>query len=161
MSAARARDIRKRLGAADPETLERLLLLMEPAAKPASVKSAEDSAAQLRPLLVGLEVEHFAIVFLTRQLKVIACEVISKGSVEHTIVCPRTIFRRALMLGAAAIVMGHNHPSGELVPSAADQAVTRKMVDGGALLGIEVMDHLIITNGGYVSMAQLGQMPRG
>ena len=159
MSAARVRDIRKRLSAADPETLERLLLLMEPTAKPASVRSADDSAAHLRPLLVGLEVEHFAIVFLTRHLKVIACEVLSKGGADHTIVCARTIFRRAIVLGAYGIVMGHNHPSGELVASSADLAVTRRMVDAGALLGIEVMDHLIVTNGGHVSMAQLGQMP--
>ena len=159
MSAARVRDIRKRLNAADPETLERLLLLMEPTAKPTSVQSAEDSAALLRPLLVGLDVEHLAVVFLNARLKVIACEVLSKGGVGHTVVCPRTIFRRAIVLGAHAIVLGHNHPSGDTSASAEDIAVTERLLTAGAVLGVQVLDHLIVTNGGHLSMAQSGQMP--
>lgn len=159
MSAARVRDIRKRLLTADPSTLERLLVLMEPGAKPDSVNGVADSVTHLRPLLIGHHVEHFAVLFLNRRNRVIAAEVLSTGGTDYAVVDARVIFRRALILGAAAIIVGHNHPSGDASPSREDITVTERLLAAGEVLGIQVLDHLIVTNDGYTSMAADGSMP--
>ena len=156
--APRTREIRKRLTNADPATLERLLLLLEPAAKPDTVKTAEDSVAHLRPLLAGQEQEHLVVLFLNRRLHVLAVEVLSKGTTGATFVDPRCIFRRALLVGADSIILAHNHPSGDPEPSREDIASTKRVMEAGELLGISVIDHLVITDTRYVSLAQRGLM---
>jgi DNA repair protein RadC len=83
-------------------------------------------------------------------------EVVSLGSIDHTFMSPREIFRGALLANANAIVLAHNHPSGDPEPSQDDLAVTRRIVAAGELIGVKVLDHLIYGNGQWVSLACRG-----
>jgi DNA repair protein RadC len=100
--------------------------------------------------------ERFRILFLNRKNALIADEVQQKGTVDHTPVYPREVIKRALELGATAIIMVHNHPSGDPTPSPADIAMTREVRDAGQKLGIALHDHVIIGRGGTASFKSLG-----
>ena len=82
---------------------------------------------------------------------------VSRGSLNSSIVHPREVFKRALLLNGASIILAHNHPSGDTTPSREDIDVTKRLVEGGNILGIEVLDHLIIgDNGRYRSFREMG-----
>jgi DNA repair protein RadC len=102
------------------------------------------------------DVEHFRLLFLDRKNKVIGDEVQQRGTVDHTPVYPREVVKRALELGASAIIMVHNHPSGDPSPSKADIAMTREVVKAAAALGVAVHDHLIIGKRGHSSLKSMG-----
>ncbi|MDP6353229.1 MAG: DNA repair protein RadC [Alphaproteobacteria bacterium] len=99
--------------------------------------------------------EQFRILFLDRKNVLIADEVQQTGTVDHTPVYPREVVRRALDLGASAIIMVHNHPSGDPTPSAADIEITRQVVEAGRPLGVTVHDHLVIGKRGHASFKSL------
>jgi len=101
------------------------------------------------------EREQFRILFLDKKNGLIADEVQQTGTVDHTPVYPREVVRRALELSATAIVLAHNHPSGDPTPSRADIEMTKEIVEAGKRLGISVHDHLIIGKKGYASMKGL------
>ncbi|MGE5537855.1 MAG: RadC family protein [Gemmatimonas sp.] len=100
--------------------------------------------------------EHFRILFLDRKNKLIKDEVQQTGTVNHAPVYPREVMKRALELGASAIIMVHNHPSGDPAPSAADVAMTHEVRDVGSKLGVTLHDHLIIGREGHASLKALG-----
>jgi DNA repair protein RadC len=100
--------------------------------------------------------EHFRVLFLDRKNKLIKDEVQQTGTVNHAPVYPREVMKRALELGASAIIMVHNHPSGDPTPSAADVAMTHEVRDVGAKLGVTLHDHLIIGREGRASLKALG-----
>ena len=100
--------------------------------------------------------EQFRILFLNRKNVMIAEEVQQTGTVDHTPVYPREVVKRALELGASAIVMVHNHPSGDPTPSTADIEMTRQVRDAGKALGVTVHDHLIIGRDGHASLKSMG-----
>jgi DNA repair protein RadC len=100
--------------------------------------------------------EHFRILFLDRKNRLIGDEVQQTGTVNHAPVYPREVMKRALELGASAIVMVHNHPSGDPTPSAADVAMTHEVRDVGQKLGVTLHDHLIIGREGHASLKALG-----
>lgn len=100
--------------------------------------------------------EEFRILFLDRQNALIADEVQSTGTVDHTPVYPREIIKRALELNASAIILVHNHPSGDPTPSRADIEMTRKIADAARALKITVHDHIIVGRGGYASFKSFG-----
>ncbi len=100
--------------------------------------------------------ERFRIVFLNKQNAVIADEVQQTGTVDHTPVYPREVMKRALELGATAIIMVHNHPSGDPQPSKADIEMTKEVRDAGRKLGITLHDHLIMTKAGHASFKEMG-----
>lgn len=107
--------------------------------------------------------EHFGVVYLDARHRVIGAEVISIGCLTTTLVHPREIFRGALLLPCAAIVLFHNHPSGDPEPSQEDLALTRRMAAAGTLMGIEVLDHMVVANDAisgcqwrYVSLHERG-----
>ncbi|MBL4690904.1 MAG: DNA repair protein RadC [Rhodospirillales bacterium] len=100
--------------------------------------------------------EHFRILFLNRQNVLIADEVQQSGTVDHTPVYPREVVKRALELSATAIIMVHNHPSGDPTPSQADIEMTRQVADAGAKLSIVLHDHLIMTKAGHSSFKEMG-----
>jgi DNA repair protein RadC len=100
--------------------------------------------------------EHFRVLFLDRKNKLIKDEVQQSGTVNHAPVYPREVIKRALELSASAIVMVHNHPSGDPTPSAADVAMTHEVRDAGAKLGVVLHDHLIIGREGHASLKALG-----
>ncbi len=100
--------------------------------------------------------ERFRILFLNKQNAVIADEVQQTGTVDHTPVYPREVVKRALELGATAIIMVHNHPSGDPKPSKADIEMTKEVADAGQRLGITLHDHLIMTRAGHASFKEMG-----
>ena len=100
--------------------------------------------------------EQFRILFLDRKNALIADEVQQKGTVDHTPVYPREVVKRALELGASAVIMVHNHPSGDPTPSGADIDMTRQVIDAGKPLGIAVHDHIVVGKGSYTSFKSLG-----
>lgn len=100
--------------------------------------------------------EQFRILFLDRKNALIADEVQQRGTVDHTPVYPREVVKRALELGASALIMVHNHPSGDPTPSAADIDMTRQVIEAGKPLGIAVHDHVVVGQGAYTSFKSLG-----
>jgi len=100
--------------------------------------------------------EEFRVLFLDRRNVLIADEVQSTGTIDHTPVYPREIVKRALELGATAIILVHNHPSGDPAPSRADISMTRDVVDAAKGLGIVVHDHVIVGRKGHASLKALG-----
>ena len=101
-------------------------------------------------------VEQFKIMLLNRAQRVLGIFEVSSGSVTGTVADPKLIFAAAIKANACSIIMAHNHPSGNLQPSQADIDLTRKMKEGGKLLEIQVMDHVIVTTEGYFSFAAEG-----
>jgi DNA repair protein RadC len=105
------------------------------------------------------KVEEFHILFLDRKNALIKDERQQRGTIDHTPVYTREVIKRALNLGASALILVHNHPSGDPTPSAADIAVTNDIFKTAAALGIAVHDHLIIGRGGHTSLRELGIIP--
>ena len=105
------------------------------------------------------KVEEFHILFLDRKNALIKDERQQRGTIDHTPVYTREVIKRALNLGASALILVHNHPSGDPTPSAADIAATNDIIKTAAALGIAVHDHLIIGRGGHTSLRDLGLIP--
>jgi DNA repair protein RadC len=103
-------------------------------------------------------VEQFRILFLDRKNKLVRDEVQGRGTVDHTPVYPREVVKRALELGASAVILVHNHPSGDPTPSASDVEMTKQIVNAARALDIAVHDHLVIGRTGHASLKQLGLM---
>jgi DNA repair protein RadC len=101
------------------------------------------------------EREHFRILFLDKKNQLIRDEVQQSGTVDHTPVYPREVVRRALELSATALILVHNHPSGDPTPSRADIEMTRRIIEAAAPLGIVVHDHIVIARNGHASMKGL------
>jgi DNA repair protein RadC len=102
------------------------------------------------------KVEQFHLLFLDRKNRLIADEAQQRGTVDHTPVYPREVVKRALELGASALILVHNHPSGDPTPSSADIAMTREVREAAETLGISVHDHLVIAKSGHASFRALG-----
>ena len=101
------------------------------------------------------DIEQFRILFLDKKNRLIADEVQQRGTVDHTPVYPREVIKRALELSATALILVHNHPSGDPSPSTADVQMTRQIVDVARPLGISVHDHIIIGTSGHASLKGL------
>ena len=101
-------------------------------------------------------VEEFRVLFLNHRHALIADETMQRGTVNHTPVYPREIVKRALELGASAVILLHNHPSGDPTPSKPDIDITVKIVEAAATVGVAVHDHVIITDGGHYSFKSFG-----
>jgi len=110
----------------------------------------------LRLKLHLLPHEVFVAVFLNAQNRVIAVDELFRGTLTQTSVYPREVVKRALAHNAAALILAHNHPSGEAFPSAADRSLTTVLVDALALVDVKVLDHFIVAPGSAVSFAELG-----
>ncbi|MDA9555183.1 DNA repair protein RadC [Pelobium sp.] len=117
------------------------------------ITSSKDIYNLLAPYFSDLPHEEFWMLSLNRANKVLNKVLISKGGQSGTIADPKIIFKAALEHNAAYIILSHNHPSGNLKPSDADIHLTKKLREAGKLLDITVLDHLIITDGGYFSFA--------
>ena len=115
------------------------------------------SAAALSALLQDEPAEVFGILCVSTKHRVIAFHEVSRGTLDSTLVHPREVFKAALLANAAAIVLTHNHPSGDPTPSPDDYQLTRRLVDAGKLIGVEVLDHIIVGDGRYFSFREAGR----
>jgi len=97
--------------------------------------------------------EHFVALYLNARYELLHKELVSIGTVNASIVHPRDVFAPALMHNATAVIVAHNHPSGDATPSAEDREVTQRLKEGGRLLGISVLEHIIITEYGYSTLS--------
>ena len=120
------------------------------------VGHADHAAALLRALIGGADREHLAAVFLDCRNQVIGVQIVAVGGLSGAQTTSREVFRAAIAAGAAAVVLGHNHPSGSPEPSREDVAFTRNNVAAGKLLGVDVVDHVIIGEGSHTSMHERG-----
>ena len=112
----------------------------------------------IRAAMAFNDIEQFRILFLDKKNQLIADEVQQEGTVDHTPVYPREVVKRALELGASAIVLVHNHPSGDPTPSMADIDMTKRIADAGQRLGVAVHDHVIVGRKGHFSFRANGLM---
>jgi DNA repair protein RadC len=126
-----------------------------PAGLPAKVTKPED----ILPLVPGLgekRQEHFICITLNGAGEVLGNRVITVGLLNHSLVHPREVFADAITDRAASVICVHNHPSGSLEPSSQDIAITGQLKEAGALVGIPLIDHLIVTRSGFLSMRERG-----
>lgn len=110
----------------------------------------------LRLKLSALEHEVFSCLFLDTRHRVIEFSILFRGTIDAANVYPREVVKEALRLNAAAVIFSHNHPSGVAEPSAADRAITRRLIDALALVEVRVLDHIVVGTGGTVSFAETG-----
>ncbi|HZW49629.1 MAG TPA: DNA repair protein RadC [Bacillota bacterium] len=145
----------KGLGQAKAAELAALLEIALRIAEPDErivLKSPEEVAAFLMPLLRHENQEKFLVLSLNSKNQLIQQEVVFIGTLNSTVVHPREVFKSALMHAAAGIIVAHNHPSGDPSPSAEDVKVTQSLVDAGKVMGIPLLDHLVIGHGKWVSL---------
>ena len=110
----------------------------------------------LRAHCAGLEHEIFGCIFLDTRHRILSTENLFRGTVDSAEVHPREVVRRALSHNAAAVIVGHNHPSGDAEPSAADRAVTARLKQALALVEVRLLDHFVVGDGPAVSLASRG-----
>jgi DNA repair protein RadC len=122
------------------------------------VKSSKDIARYLKAALKDFTYEVFAVLFLNRSNKINHFEIISRGGITGTVADPRIILKKALEEDAVSIVLSHNHPSGSLRPSRADEELTRKIMEAAKFFDIKVIDHIIVSEEGYYSFADAGNL---
>lgn len=125
----------------------------EKAKKIIKITSSKDAFEILQPIMGELPHEEFWIVYLNNSNRVMHMAQLSKGGITGTLVDVRLVMKQALELGAVALILAHNHPSGTLLPSEADKQITQKLKRASAALDIKVLDHLIITQKEYFSFA--------
>lgn len=121
-----------------------------------AVRTPDDVAALLLPRFRYESRESFVAVLLSTKNHVLKMPVISVGSLNASIVHPRELFREAINASAAAVIVAHNHPSGDPTPSPEDVSLTRKLVEAGKILDIPVLDHVVLGDGKYVSFKEKG-----
>ncbi len=122
------------------------------------VNCAEDIANVLSPIIQHLEQECLMAVFLNARKKIISKKKIFIGSLSESIINPREIFKYALEEGAAAIILAHNHPSGDPTPSESDLKSTTEIIKAGKFMGIEILDHVILGRNNYWSLNENGMI---
>jgi len=120
------------------------------------VKHSADIALYLQSLLRDRTQEVFAVIFLNQANKINHFDIISEGGITGTVADPRIILKLALQHEAVSLVLCHNHPSGNLRPSRADEALTNKIKEAAKYFDIKVLDHIIVSNEGYYSFADQG-----
>jgi DNA repair protein RadC len=121
--------------------------------------SSSEAAKAFRTFWPSFEHVEFAyLLLLNRQNQIIGQHFLAKGGISGTVVDVRMIFQVALKANATSIMMAHNHPSGNLQVSEADRKITRQIKDAGALLDIPILDHIILTEEGYLSFADEGYL---
>lgn len=120
------------------------------------VRSSGEIANYLKSVLKDHPHEVFAVLFLNRANKILHFEIVSSGGLTGTVADPRIILKKALETGATSIVLSHNHPSGSLKPSRADEELTQKIRQAAMYLDIKVLDHIIVSDEGYFSFADEG-----
>lgn len=125
-----------------------------------TIRTSRQVAQAYVPRMAHLDREHFVALLLDSKHRKIKDVCVSVGSLDATIVHPREVFRPAISESAAAVILIHNHPSGDPSPSPEDLQVTRRLMATAEVLGVELLDHLIVGKGGAVSLREMGEMGR-
>lgn len=167
LARASALDLSRRYGVG-PATAARVVAAVELGrrsvvrASPVRVQVAApaDAARYLLPRYGAADVEQAGVLLLDARHRVLHARVLTRGTVDATPMHPRDVFREAALAGAAAVVLFHNHPSGDPLPSPEDVALTQRMIDAGHLMGIAVVDHLILGDSNYCSLREIGKLTR-
>ena len=120
------------------------------------ITSSMDAALILQQQIGDLPTEEFWVIYLNQGNKIIKTEQISRGGITQTSVDVRIIFKRGIELMATAMILAHNHPSGNLVPSEADKNLTKKIMEASKIIDIQILDHIIVTQKDYFSFADEG-----
>lgn len=120
------------------------------------ITSSMDAALILQQQIGDLPTEEFWVIYLNQGNKIIKTEQISRGGITQTSVDLRIIFKRGIEQMATAMILAHNHPSGNLVPSEADKNLTKKIIEASKILDIQILDHIIVTQKDYFSFADDG-----
>jgi DNA repair protein RadC len=118
----------------------------------AVVRSPENVLNEVRSKLKGKKKEHFLTLFLDTRSRVIGIAPVSVGSLDSSLAHPREVFKEAISANAASVIFVHNHPSGDPQPSEDDIKITRRLVEAGTIVGIEVLDHVIVADRAFVSL---------
>ena len=137
--------------------LGRRTLMRAPNAR-LQIRSPRDAAAYLLPAFGSAPAEQLGVVLLDTKHRVLRTSIVAVGALNATGVLPREVFREATHAGAAAVVVFHNHPSGDPSPSPDDLEFTRHLAAAGALLGIDMVDHIILGEARYCSFKEMGQL---
>lgn len=139
-------------------TVKRALTLLDRHLRETGVAFTSTQAARdwLKLKMAGLEREEFMVLYLNQQNQLIAHETLFTGSISSTEVHPREVVKRALYFNAAAVILAHNHPSGDITPSQADKTITQRLVQVLQLVDIRVPDHLIVGGTQTLSFAEHG-----
>ncbi len=164
LKSVRAVDSKGRALTIGPETALDINLLheasrrvtLEPVRKRTVISSWTALLAYVRVALAHEPREQFRVLFFDKKNQLLADEVMNRGTVDHAPVYPREVVRRALELSARAVILVHNHPSGDPTPSNADVEMTRRVVDAARIMNIAVHDHLVVGRDGVASFKALG-----
>lgn len=149
------------IGPAKAKQIEAIMeigkLLMKPqVVEKVFIHSPQDVYDLLAPEMRLLDRERFQSLLLSTKHKIMTIETVSVGGLDSTIIHPRELFKNPLRRSAAAVILCHNHPSGDPTPSQEDTSITLRLSEAGKILGIQVLDHIIIGNETYVSMKEKG-----
>jgi DNA repair protein RadC len=127
-----------------------------PRRKGLTISGPGDAACFMRGLLRDEVREHFLALYLDGGHQVVTFSLVSLGCATSAPVHPREVFQGALLVGACALIVGHNHPSGDLQPSTEDRSVTKRLKEAGELLGVPLLDHVLFSDTDYVSFHDRG-----
>lgn len=160
-------EVARECGSVGPKRLQRLeasvelgrrALAARAARKATTISQPEDVVALMEPTVIGLDREHFYCICLNTKNQLLKVIEVSVGSLNASIVHPRELFRQAIAVSAASVIVCHPHPSGDPTPSGADIQLTRRLVKAGDVIGIEVLDHVVIGHEAHSSLRDLGLM---
>jgi len=129
---------------------------LEPELKDFDIKEPQSIVKAIRASIKDKAKEHFKLILLNARNKMLGISTISIGSLNASIVHPREVFKDAIVHSAYSVVLAHNHPSGDPEPSEDDLTITKRFIEAGKILGIEVIDHIIISKNGFFSFKEKG-----
>lgn len=131
---------------------------LEPEMKNFDIQNPQDIVKAIQSSIKDKAKEHFKLILLNTRNKIIGISTVSIGTLNSNLVHPREVFKEAISHSAASVVFAHNHPSGDPEPSEDDLTITKRLTEAGKILGIEVMDHIIITKNDFFSFKEKGLM---
>jgi len=127
---------------------------LEPELKNFDIKDPESVAKAIRASIKDKAKEHFKLILLNPRNRIIGISTISIGTLNASLVHPREVFKDAITHSAASVVLAHNHPSGDPEPSEDDITITKRLIEAGKILGVEVIDHIIVGKNGFFSFKE-------
>jgi len=125
------------------------------------VRSSNDAYEAVRDWFLDKDREEFVVIMLNVKNKIIGISSISVGSLTSSLVHPREVFKPLILHNAAAVILSHNHPSGDPTPSQDDINITSRLKEIGEIMGIKILDHIIVGDGKFISFLDDGYFPRG